>query len=67
MTAFPDFQQAVLKNSGAACIWVSHDPTQPGRVGGRILSLPSGREAAVPPPEVDAKDVGNGALLEATD
>jgi ABC-type phosphate transport system ATPase subunit len=37
--------EAVLKNCGAALIWVSHDPGQPGRVGGRVLSLPLGNES----------------------
>lgn len=43
--------QAVFAECGAACVWVSHDPGQPGRVGGRILDLPSGRESAVSAPE----------------
>lgn len=34
--------EAVLKECGSACVWVSHDPTQPKRVGGRVLELPSG-------------------------
>lgn len=41
----------MLKSCGAALVWVSHDPGQPGRVGGRVLSLPLGNEsAAVTPP-----------------
>lgn len=43
--------EAVLKGCGAALVWVSHDPGQPGRVGGRILTLPLGNEsAALTPP-----------------
>jgi hypothetical protein len=43
--------ERVLKSCGAALVWVSHDPGQPGRVGGRVLSLPLGNEsAAVTPP-----------------
>ena len=34
--------EAVFKSSGSACVWVSHDPAQPGRVGGRVLDLPAG-------------------------
>lgn len=49
------FTEAVFKECGAACVWVSHDPGQPGRVGGRVLELPSGRESAVPQPKADEK------------
>ena len=35
--------EAVLKACGSACVWVSHDPAQPGRVGGRVLDLPAGQ------------------------
>ena len=31
--------EAALLASGAALVWVSHDPEQPTRVGGRILSI----------------------------
>ena len=31
--------EAALKASGAALVWVSHDPEQPARVGGRILRI----------------------------
>ncbi len=41
--------QEVIQGCGAACLWVSHDPSQPGRVGGSILDLPSGRESVVTP------------------
>ena len=37
--------EQVLKTSGAALVWVSHDPHQPGRVGGRVLHLPLGHES----------------------
>ena len=43
----PCVWQAVFSECGAAVVWVSHDPGQPGRVGGRVLDLPSGRESAV--------------------
>ena len=39
--------EKVLKQSGAALIWVTHDDSQPARVGGRILQLPLGTEMAV--------------------
>lgn len=36
--------EAVLKQAaaGAAVVWVTHDDQQPGRVGGKVLQLPSG-------------------------
>lgn len=46
--------ELVLKQCGSGLVWVSHDPNQPGRVGGRILELPSGLlsdvDAATLPP-----------------
>ena len=39
--------EKVLKECGAALIWVTHDDSQPARVGGRILQLPLGTEMAV--------------------
>ena len=36
--------ERVLKESGAGLIWVTHDDTQPLRVGGRVLSLPLGTD-----------------------
>ena len=36
--------ERVLKESGAGLIWVTHDDSQPARVGGRVLSLPLGTE-----------------------
>lgn len=39
--------EKVLRESGAALIWVTHDDSQPARVGGRILQLPLGTEMAV--------------------
>eukprot|EP00878_Enallax_costatus_P000739 GHUV01000854.1.p1 GENE.GHUV01000854.1~~GHUV01000854.1.p1 ORF type:complete len:259 (+),score=82.44 GHUV01000854.1:175-951(+) len=41
--------EAVLKNSSAAILWVTHDPAQPERVGGKTLELPSGTMSAVAP------------------
>jgi ABC-type iron transport system FetAB ATPase subunit len=32
--------EAALVASGCTLVWVSHDPTQPARVGGRILRFP---------------------------
>mmetsp|Transcript_2537 Transcript_2537/g.7620 ORF Transcript_2537/g.7620 Transcript_2537/m.7620 type:complete len:230 (-) Transcript_2537:2825-3514(-) len=46
--------EAVFKECGSACVWVSHDPNQPTRVGGRILDLPSGRESVITPEEPPA-------------
>lgn len=34
--------EKILKESRYALIWVSHDPGQPGRVGGRVLQLATG-------------------------
>ncbi len=34
--------EAVLSHCGSALLWVTHDESQPGRVGGRQLELPSG-------------------------
>ena len=34
--------ERLLKQSGCGLIWVSHDRTQPGRVGGRVLDLSTG-------------------------
>ena len=42
--------ERVLKNCGAGLIWVSHDPHQPARVGGRVLDLPGGIESLVSTP-----------------
>ena len=39
--------ERVLKNCGAGLLWVSHDPHQPARVGGRVLDLPGGIESLV--------------------
>ena len=36
--------EQVLKDSGAALIWVTHDDSQPARVGGRVVVLPLGTE-----------------------
>lgn len=42
--------ERVLKGCGAGLVWVSHDPGQPGRVGGKVLDLPGGIESAVATP-----------------
>ena len=44
--------ERLLKSCGSALLWVSHDPHQPARVGGKVLDLPAGVESAVltPPP-----------------
>jgi ABC-type iron transport system FetAB ATPase subunit len=42
--------ERLLKNCGAGLIWVSHDPQQPARVGGRVLDLPAGIESLVSTP-----------------
>jgi ABC-type iron transport system FetAB ATPase subunit len=42
--------ERVLKNCGSGLIWVSHDPQQPARVGGRVLDLPGGIESLVSTP-----------------
>ncbi|KAK9843236.1 hypothetical protein WJX74_009070 [Apatococcus lobatus] len=39
--------EKVLKACGAALIWVTHNDTQPARVGGRVLVLPLGTEMVV--------------------
>ena len=41
--------EKVLKDSGCALIWISHDPEQPLRVGGKILELPGGTLSALNP------------------
>lgn len=40
--------ERALRDSGLAIIWVSHDPGQPGRVGGRLLELPQGDIEGIP-------------------
>eukprot|EP00891_Asterochloris_glomerata_P005468 jgi/Astpho2/5468/Aster-08007 len=37
--------EQVLKDSGCGLVWVTHDDSQPGRVGGRIIHLPLGEQA----------------------
>lgn len=44
--------ERTLKSSGAALIWVSHDPLQPVRVGGKVLDLPAGILSAVTTPPI---------------
>ena len=38
--------EAFLKACGAALVWVSHDPAQPVRVGGRVVAFPPGSTPA---------------------
>ncbi|GLC33448.1 hypothetical protein PLESTB_000076700 [Pleodorina starrii] len=42
--------EQVLRTCGAALVWVTHDPQQPARVGGRILELPLGTVVHLPLP-----------------
>ncbi len=42
--------ERVLRTCGAALVWVTHDPAQAQRVGGRLLSLPLGAVTQLPPP-----------------
>ncbi|GIL65537.1 hypothetical protein Vafri_19294 [Volvox africanus] len=44
--------ERVLSSCGAALVWVTHDPQQPSRVGGRLLELPLGTIVHLPPPPV---------------
>lgn len=55
----------MVKSCGAAVVWVSHDPDQPARVGGRILNLPLGNESAVgsPPLSPDPSPAKRGKLV----
>lgn len=39
--------ERLLKSSGCGLVWVSHDPLQPARVGGRVLELSTGVISAV--------------------
>lgn len=61
--------EKVLKDSGAALIWVTHDDSQPARVGGRILQLPLGTEMAVEQlltsPRISHDELEFGPELEA--
>ena len=38
--------EQVLKDSGCGLVWVTHDDSQPGRVGGRIIHLPLGEQSS---------------------
>ncbi len=42
--------EAAVVASGLSCIWISHDPAQPFRVGGKLLELPAGTTVQLPPP-----------------
>ena len=39
--------ERLLRESKAACIWVTHEDAQVSRVGGRALQLPLGTEVGV--------------------
>lgn len=39
--------EGVVRDCDSAVIWVTHDPDQPKRVGGRILELPFGTQSTV--------------------
>ncbi|GAB4820659.1 hypothetical protein N2152v2_007705 [Parachlorella kessleri] len=53
--------EQVVKACNAAVVWVSHDPEQPSRVGGRTLDLPLGTESVVvAPSEAGDKPASNG-------
>lgn len=45
--------ERVLRSSGCALVWISHDPEQPLRVGGRVLELPGGTLTVLPEPTPD--------------
>jgi ABC-type iron transport system FetAB ATPase subunit len=50
----------VAAAAAAAVVWVSHDPSQPVRVGGKILNLPLGNiTAAATPPVSPEKPLNN--------
>ncbi|KXZ54490.1 hypothetical protein GPECTOR_4g555 [Gonium pectorale] len=42
--------ERMLAGCGSALIWVTHDPQQPSRLGGRVLELPLGNVLELPPP-----------------
>ncbi len=42
--------EAAVAASGAACVWVSHDPAQPARLAGRVLPFPPPAPPAPSPP-----------------
>lgn len=63
--------ERAVRACGSAVVWVSHDPEQPSRVGGRILTLPLGTESAArtPPHSPDKQPLvqpaaGPGAAAE---
>ena len=39
--------ERLLRESKAACIWVTHEDAQVGRIGGRALQLPLGTEVGI--------------------
>lgn len=56
--------ESALKNCGAGVVWVSHDPQQPDRVGGRVLNLPSGTEGQAGPGTAKPKLQGETLVEE---
>ncbi|GAX77956.1 hypothetical protein CEUSTIGMA_g5398.t1 [Chlamydomonas eustigma] len=41
--------EKVLQDSGCTLIWISHDPEQPSRLGGKVLELPGGTLTDIAP------------------
>jgi ABC-type sulfate/molybdate transport systems ATPase subunit len=46
--------ESTLRSAGITTLWVSHDPEQPSRVGGRVMELPLGTITSLPPPPQQA-------------
>ncbi|MEW5297272.1 MAG: hypothetical protein WDW36_000492 [Sanguina aurantia] len=55
--------ESVLRSSGAAIIWVTHDSEQPLRVGGRVLELPLGSQSVIAPPPAGISSVPEGLYM----
>jgi hypothetical protein len=53
--------EKVLKECGAAILWVTHDTEQPRRLGGRLLELPSGTIGALPEPAAAEAEAAGAA------
>ena len=51
--------EALLRESKAACIWVTHEDAQVSRVGGRALQLPLGTEVPSPSSLLNPRFAGN--------
>ena len=65
MPVSPRRVEKVLKDSGCALIWISHDPEQPLRVGGKILELPGGTLSALNPVVEEEGELGVAAVVAA--